>query len=120
MRIYAKVGNGVHIEDMSIEEFVDLFAKQLNGKREIVKPKQKLVINGKTIKEVIYHNPATIIKWTDGTKTIAKCDKYDSYDKEKGFYICILKELLGNKTTHALIDKYWDEWREASVDCSWK
>ena len=54
-------------------------------------------IKGKTIKEVIYNDPATIIIWSDGTKTVAKCEGGDVYDREKGFYICLLKELLGKK-----------------------
>ena len=49
------------------------------------------------IEKVIYHDPATIIKWKDGTKTVVKCDKHDTYDPEKGLYIAIMKKMCGNR-----------------------
>ena len=49
------------------------------------------------IKKVIFNNPATIILWKDGTKTVVKCQKGDTYDKEKGFYMCVAKKALGNR-----------------------
>ena len=49
------------------------------------------------IEKVIYHEPATIIKWKDGTKTVVKCDEHDTYDPEKGLYIAIMKKLCGNR-----------------------
>ena len=48
------------------------------------------------VEKVIYHNPATIVFWSDGTKTVVKCGKGDTYDKEKGFYIACAKKLFGN------------------------
>lgn len=49
------------------------------------------------IQKVIYHDPATIILWKDGTKTVVKCDEHDTYDPEKGLYIAIMKKLCGNR-----------------------
>lgn len=46
--------------------------------------------------KVIYHNPATIVFWSDETKTVVKCDENDTYDPEKGFYIACAKKLFGN------------------------
>lgn len=48
------------------------------------------------VTKVIYNNPATIVFWSDGTKTVVKCGKDDTYDKEKGFYIACAKKLFGN------------------------
>lgn len=48
------------------------------------------------VKKVIFSKPATIIFWSDGTKTVVKCGKDDTYDKEKGFYIACAKKLFGN------------------------
>lgn len=48
------------------------------------------------VTKVIYHNPATIVFWSDGTKTVVKCDKNDTYDPAKGFYIACAKRLFGN------------------------
>lgn len=48
------------------------------------------------IKKVIFNGPATIVFWDDGTKTIVKCSKNDSYDREKGLAMAIAKYCLGN------------------------
>ena len=52
--------------------------------------------DGLKVTKVIYHNPATIVFWSDGTKTVVKCGKGDTYDKEKGFFIACAKKLFGN------------------------
>ena len=49
------------------------------------------------IKDVIFHDPATIVLWEDGTKTVVKCQNDDRYDPEKGLAMCIAKKVLGNK-----------------------
>ena len=46
-------------------------------------------------KKVIFNNPATIVIWTDGTKTIVKKSKGDRYDREKGLAFCYLKKIYG-------------------------
>lgn len=48
------------------------------------------------IKKVIFNGPATIILWTDGTKTVVKCKEGDPYSKEAGFALCLLKKMAGN------------------------
>ena len=50
-----------------------------------------------TIKEVIFNDPATIVIWSDGTKTVVKCQPGDVYSKETGLALCIAKKYLGNK-----------------------
>lgn len=49
------------------------------------------------IKKVIFNNPATIVYWEDGTKTVVKCGKDDTFDAEKGLALCFMKKALGNK-----------------------
>ena len=49
------------------------------------------------IKDVIFNNPATIILWTDGTKTVVKCQNDEIYDPEKGMAMAIAKKVMGNK-----------------------
>ena len=49
------------------------------------------------IKKVIFNNPATIVYWEDGTKTVVKCGEDDVYDKEKGLALCFMKKALDNK-----------------------
>ena len=50
-----------------------------------------------SIKKVIYNDPATIIFWSDGTKTIVKCMEDDDYDPEKGFMAAVTKKVFGDK-----------------------
>ena len=49
-------------------------------------------------KRVIYHYPATIVYWTDGTKTVVKRDPRDKYSKRMGLFLCHLKKLCGNNS----------------------
>lgn len=48
------------------------------------------------IKKVIYNDPATIVLWSDGTKTIVKCQEGETFDAEKGLALCFVKKILGN------------------------
>ena len=48
------------------------------------------------IKEVIFHDPATVVYWKDGTKTVVKCQD-EEFDKEKGLLAAIAKKVYGNK-----------------------
>lgn len=49
------------------------------------------------IKEVIFNDPATVVIWSDGTKTVVKCQPGDEYSRETGLAMCIAKKYLGNK-----------------------
>lgn len=49
------------------------------------------------IEKVIFNDPATIVIWSDGSKTIVKCQPGDVYSKELGLAMCISKKFLGNK-----------------------
>lgn len=57
-----------------------------------------------TIKQVIFNNPATIIIWSDGVKTVVKARGGDTFDPEKGLAIAIAKRMLGNK--HAYYNEF--------------
>lgn len=58
------------------------------------------------IKRVIFNDPATIVIFEDGSKTIAKSEKHDPYDEEIGMAICIAKRVLGNANYRKIMDKY--------------
>ena len=47
--------------------------------------------------KVIFNPPATIVFWTDDTKTVVKCGENDDFDPEKGLVMAITKKALGNK-----------------------
>ena len=48
------------------------------------------------IKKVIFNDPATIVMWTDGTKTVVKANN-EPFDKEKGLAMAICKKACDNK-----------------------
>lgn len=50
-----------------------------------------------TIKNVIFNPPTTIVFWSNGDKTVVKCDKTEEFDPEKGMAMAISKHVLGNK-----------------------
>jgi len=49
-----------------------------------------------SIDRVIFNNPATIVIWNDGTKTVVKAYN-EEFDKEKGLAMAIIKFLSANK-----------------------
>lgn len=50
-----------------------------------------------TITNVIFNDPATIVFWADGTKTVVKCQNGEPFDAEKGLAMAITKRALGDK-----------------------
>ena len=58
------------------------------------------------IKKVKFNPPATIVFWTDNTKTVVKCSGED-YDPEKGLAMCICQKMLGNKGNYYEVFKKW-------------
>ena len=58
------------------------------------------------IKKVKFNPPATIVFWTDNTKTVVKCNGED-YDPEKGLAMCISKKFLGDKGNYYEVFKKW-------------
>ena len=50
-----------------------------------------------TITNVIFNPPATIVFWSDKTKTVVKCDmNQEPYDPEKGIAMAISRKMLGD------------------------
>ena len=77
---------------MSKKELADAFKTAINS--VYGSPKVKALCS---IKRVIFNDPATIILWADGTKTVVKCAKDETFDPEKGLAMAIAKKALGNE-----------------------
>ena len=56
--------------------------------------------NTAAIKDVIFAPPATIIYWSDGSKTVVKCSEKDVFDPEKGLAMAIAKRCGGSKGSY--------------------
>ena len=65
------------------------------------------VTDDSIISRVIFNDPATIILWSDGTKTIAKTHGDDAFDPEKGFAVACAKKLLGNGASFRMEFAKW-------------
>lgn len=69
------------------------------------------------IKKVIFNEPATIVFWADGTKTVVKCSKDDEFDPEKGLAMAIAKKFFGNENGYSKNIKKWvDTYEDKDAD----
>lgn len=58
------------------------------------------------IKKVIFNDPATIVIWANGAKTVVKAQN-EKYDPEKGLAMAFAKRALGGKGSYYDIFKQW-------------
>lgn len=63
------------------------------------------------IRKVVFHDPATIVYWVDGTKTVVKAGKDDTFDPEKGLAMAFAKKALGNT------GRYYNTFKQLIEDC---
>ena len=86
------------------------------------------------IEKVIFDNPATIVYWTDGTKTVVRCMENtevrivdgkkklkilpsDAYNKETGLAMCFAKKAMGNTGDfNEVFKKFIPEYGKPEVD----
>lgn len=59
------------------------------------------------ITNVIFNNPATIVFWSDGTKTVVQARADEEYDPEKGMAMAISKKMLGGKRDYYHTFLHW-------------
>ena len=58
-------------------------------------------------KQIIFNNPATIVIWEDGSKTVVKTMHGDKFNEEIGVAMAYMKKLLGSSTQFKkLVKKY--------------
>ena len=60
------------------------------------------------ITKVIFNDPAVIVLWSDGDKTVVKADN-EPFDPEKGLAMAIAKKFLGTNKNKS---NYYDEFKE--------
>lgn len=96
--------------DYLLKEIIDKKAEEAEKKLDkMVAEKNRKKIDAfiDTIDKVYFNNPATVIKWKDGTKTVVKCQKGDTYDAEKGFAMALIKGLFDNSSYFNTIFEKW-------------
>ena len=56
---------------------------------------------------VIFNDPATIVYWDDGTKTVVKCQPGDVFSAETGLTTAMFKKYMGNDNTFNRVINEW-------------
>lgn len=69
--------------------------------------------NTAVIKDVIFAPPATIVYWSDGSKTVVKCSEKDIFNPENGLAMAVAKRCCGNDGSYYKEIRNW-------VEKSWK
>lgn len=90
-------------KSITIDEMFGLPVETHNFPISIVKEEDFMKCK---IKKVVFNDPATIVFWTDDTKTVVKCGKDETYDPEKGLAMAICKKYFGNE------GNYYNEFRK--------
>jgi hypothetical protein len=92
-----------YLDGKPISEFMS-FDSWCRG--EIIQrtPFQKLSAK---ISKVIFNEPATIILWKDGSKTVVKTQDDEPFDREKGFLMAVMKYLNDGKANFNNVIKEW-------------
>ncbi len=93
---------GIPMERVERESLKNHYIDYSGMYHSILTNTTKLVIDN-----VIFNDPATIVFWNDGTKTVVKCQEGDIFDKEKGLSMAICKKLSGNTGSFNKIFKRW-------------
>ena len=79
------------------------YAKEYAKKNDIV----RFGMCSVSISKVIFNDPATVVLWSDGTKTVVKCGPEDEFDTEKGLAMAIVKKMAGNDNSfHKVFKQY--------------
>ena len=68
------------------------------------------VIKIPEISKVVFNNPATIVFWADGTKTVVKCMEGQEFNEYYGVACAIMKRFFGNNSkASAFVEKFKEE-----------
>lgn len=85
--------------------YYEVFKKWLT-KNKTVDNKIPEYKRNRHIKNVIFNDPATIVFWNDGTKTVVKVQN-EKFDPEKGLAMAIAKKYFGNHGNYYNEFKKW-------------
>lgn len=111
--IYGTDAFNGNVESLYPRVFIENVGRR-NGKTLMQAEMFKALVNERVdrrknilaIKDVIFNDPATIIFWKDGTKTVVKADN-EEFDPEKGLAMAISKKALANQHGYYDVFKKW-------------
>jgi hypothetical protein len=103
---YIKKDSGYHQDALDNARYI----AQARAMYSAVYQKEvRAAMNAATIKNAIFAPPATIVYWSDGSKTVVKCSERDIFDPEKGLAMAIAKRCGGNKGSYYKEIRNWVE-----------
>lgn len=91
-------------------EYVEYCDNDIRSTKNMYKKTTKesiKVVTAPTIQNVIFNPPATIVFWSDGSKTIVKAQDGEVFDPEKGMAMSIAKKYFGNAGSYFNQIKKW-------------
>ena len=92
------------IDTDNIRDWINLSYGVDAYKQHVWLKKQIEEKNKYEIEDVIFNGPATIVFWRDGTKTVVKCTKGDTFSEDAGVALCIAKKMMGDSFHRVLKD----------------
>ena len=96
-------------------KYNEMYVKKENKKMDIKLYECRTFVGGivtkpqDLIKNVIFSGPCTIVQWSDGDKTIVRCENED-FDKEKGLAMAIVKKLFGTNESKSNYNDIFKKW----------
>lgn len=93
----------------------EIMKKQTTPYNLFYKPRTPKQLAMDRIQNVIFNDPATIVIWADGTKTVVKADN-ELFDPEKGLAMAISKKFFDNKGYYCDVFKKWLPREEESLN----
>lgn len=81
---------------------------------------REIVWKSISVDRIIFNDPATIVFWQDGTKTVVKCQKGQTFNPYFGFCAAIAKKLYGsNSMLNRIVETYLEEVDPRKDKCAW-
>lgn len=93
----------IAMQTLSTEGLANVMARLSRGGVKFTFP----MLPKHAIKQVIFNDPATVVFWSDGTKTVVKCSKNDTFNPETGLAMAICKKAFGNTGAYNEVFKKW-------------
>lgn len=112
---------GKKVATIMIDEYPEIPTNKLKGVDSIMPPR---IMNSYEafryaiadpmrsyrVKRIIYNNPATIVFWMDGTKTVVKKAKGEKFNKYTAFCAALAKKMYGNNSrVNAIVASGFDQ-----------
>ena len=84
----------INVEEPADREAFETAIMSLFG---IETDKESKAPNAPKAKQVILNDPATVVIWQDGTKTVTKAKDGDEYDDKVGLLLCAVRKASNNR-----------------------